>query len=247
MHIEFIEASYRYKDGFSIEGCTFSVHNHVTIVGPNGSGKSTLAKALCGLLDFDGLIRFEGQNIKELSPMQRAQTFAYIPAKLEVFDAYTTVEEFVLTGRYAHKKGYQDYSAEDRVHAKRMIEELHIDHLTKHTLHNLSSGEQQLVLIAQALVQESKVLVFDEPTANLDPKNSHFFIHLLKKLKFDHSILVITHDVALAAHMDEDVVFMKEGKASFYKAEAFFYKEKLAQLYDAPFWQEGRYFGVAYD
>ena len=217
-----------------LKGVSLQINTHLTILGANGSGKSTLARAICGLIGYEGEIEINALNSKELSLIDRAKTLAYIPTKLESYDAYITVYEFVLLGRFAYKKSYFDYSLEDKDRTNQTLKFLKIEHLSTHTLSSLSSGEQQLTLIAQALTQESKIIIFDEPTANLDPHNSKIIAEHIKSLKEQHQIILITHDLHLACFVGSPIAFIKEGDLTLY-GDDFFEDENLERLYGVAF------------
>jgi len=210
------------------------VQNHITILGANGSGKSTLAKAICGLVSFEGEILIDSTCSKDISLAQRAKLLSYIPAKLEIYDHFITVEEFVLLGRFPYKQNFLEYSSKDKNIAKQTLEFLKIQHLANHSLSSLSSGEQQLTLIAQALAQQSKIIIFDEPTANLDPYNSKIIAQHIKGLKEYHKVILITHDLHLASFVDSPIVFIKDKTASLYERD-FFQDNKLQELYGITF------------
>lgn len=222
-------------DGNSIlEDVNQSIENHTSVLGANGSGKSTLAKIICGLTPYDGEVLVDGVNSKELSLKQKAKSLSYIPAKLNVYDEFVDVEEFVLQGRFPHKESYSDYSQTDRKIVTNTLEFLNISHLSPHAINSLSSGEQQLVLIAQALAQQSKIIIFDEPTANLDPHNSKIIAQHIKGLKEYHQVILITHDLHLACYIDSPILFIKDKKIASYGRE-FFEDETLRELYGVEF------------
>lgn len=191
-----------YDDKTILKDITLEIDNHLSILGANGSGKSTLAKALCNLVEYEGAVSIDGRDTKELSLKERAKLISYIPAKLEVYDPYISVEEFVLLGRFAHKQNFLDYSDKDRKITQETLEFLKISHLKEHTLNSLSSGEAQLTLIAAALTAQSKIIILDEPTANLDPHNSKIIAQHIKGLKEYHQVILITHDLHLASFVD---------------------------------------------
>ncbi len=209
--------SISFEDKKILKNISLDIKNHLSILGANGSGKSTLAKAICNLVEFDGTITINNQNIKTLDLKTKAKTISYIPAKLEVYDTYITVYEFVLLGRFPYKKSFYEYSQKDKSITLQTLEFLQIAHLKNHTINSLSSGEQQLTLIAQALTQQSKIIILDEPTANLDPHNSKIIAQHIKGLKEYHQVILITHDLHLASYVDSPALFIKEGVASYYK------------------------------
>lgn len=234
-----------YQHTTILEEINFELKEHLTILGSNGSGKSTLAKALCGLLPYEGSIQIQDKELRNFSPKHRAQSISYIPSKMQSFEQFTTVEDFVLLGRYPYKESFKDYNTEDRTIAGKVLKELNITKLKSHTLNELSSGEQQLTLIAQALAQESQILIFDEPTSNLDPKNTSIFVQELKKLRQDHQVILITHDIQLASFFDDPVLFIQDKKAQFFE-KGFFETEILTQAYGINFKNENGMIGIAY-
>ena len=217
-----------------LNGVSLNIENHLSILGANGSGKSTLAKAICGLNSYEGEISLNAVDIKELSLKQKAKAISYIPAKLDIYDSFINVEEFVLLGRFPYKKSFFDYSQKDKKIASKTLDFLNISHLKSNTVSSLSSGEQQLVLIAQALAQQSEIIIFDEPTANLDPHNSKVIAQHIKGLKEYHQVILITHDLHLASYVDSPVLFIKDTKAHYYERE-FFQNSTLRELYGVAF------------
>lgn len=226
----------RYDNDTILDAISLHVSDHLSILGANGSGKSTFAKALCRLVDFEGAISIDGEQITTLSPIELAKKITYIPTKLESYDPYISVYEFVLLGRFAYKERFFDYTRYDIACAMKSLERLGIAHLKAHSIHSLSSGEQQLSLIAQALTQESRCIIFDEPTANLDPSNSKVIANTIKQLKATHQVILITHDLHLAAYLDTPVLFIADsGARLFEKQETFFDAKVLSELYGVSF------------
>jgi len=225
-----------------LQDISLEIQEHLTVVGANGSGKSTLAKCLAGLNTYNGVIEIKGLNAVDISAKERAKLLSYIPTKLEVYDSFITTEEFVLLGRFPHKESLFDYSQKDRETVKEMMEYLGIGHLAKQHIRELSSGEQQLALIAQALTQQSQIIIFDEPTANLDPKNSKIIAQHIKKLQSSHTVILITHDLHLAAFIGSGVLFLENASATLYGSE-FFDDTLLEKLYGVAF----HALAVAYD
>lgn len=235
-----------YFDEKILEDINFSISKHLCILGPNGGGKSTLAKALCGLLPYKGSILLNSQELSTIPSKEKAKLISYIPSKMESFEQFTTVEDFVLLGRYPYKSSFKDYTQADRKIVKDVLAELSISALSTHRLHELSSGQQQLTLIAQALAQKSKILIFDEPTANLDPKNTGLFVKELKNLRQNYQTILITHDIQLAFYFSDPVLFIKDKKAKFYEKE-FFKEESLSSSYDVEFKNENGLIGISYE
>ncbi len=233
--IELRSLSCSYGNNVILKDIDIKIESHLSILGANGSGKSTLVRAVCALIPYEGEVLIEGLNAKELSLLEMAKSISYIPAKLENYDSFITLEDFVLLGRFAYKKSFFEYSDEDRAIADQKIKLLGLEHLKEHTVTSLSSGEQQLSLIAAALAQESKTIIFDEPTANLDPNNSKVIAHYIKKLKETHQVILITHDLHLACYIDSPVAFIKDKKVHLYGRD-FFDDEVLKELWGVEFY-----------
>jgi iron complex transport system ATP-binding protein len=225
-----------YSDSAFLDDLNFHIKRHLTILGANGSGKSMLAKTLCGLLPYEGSLTLDGNELNTLKANTLAKTLSYIPAKLEIFDSYTTVEEFALLGKYPYKEPFLDYSQSDRDEVSRTLKQLQLDAFCHHTITTLSSGQQQLLLIAQSILQKSQIMIFDEPTANLDPYNTLEFSKLFKRLQHDHTTILITHDLTLASHLGGSILFLRDHGALFYEDGAeFFQGETLKELYGVSF------------
>ncbi len=232
--IELNSLTCNYNNRTILQNISQNIESHLTILGANGSGKSTLAKAICGLVKYEGQIKINSTQTQNLSLNERAKLLSYIPAKLEVYDEFITVEEFVLLGRFPYKDNFFDYSVKDKNIVTQTLEFLKITHLKKSYINSLSSGEQQLILIASALTQQSKIIIFDEPTANLDPHNSKIIAQHIKGLKEWHQVILITHDLHLASYIDSPILFIKDKKTSYYEKE-FFQAQILEELYGVKF------------
>lgn len=232
--IELTNLKCEFDNRVILDGVSLRIENHLSILGANGSGKSTLAKAICGLITCEGEIKINSKTLQELSLKERAKTISYIPAKLEIYDHFITVREFVLLGRFPYKQSFFDYEQRDKNIVTQTLEFLKISHLASHSVSSLSSGEQQLLLVAQALAQQSQIIIFDEPTANLDPHNSKIIAEHIKGLKEYHQIILITHDLHLACYVDSPIAFIKDKKAHYYERE-FFQDETLQELYGVEF------------
>ena len=212
-----------------------TIPSHCAILGENGAGKSSLAKAICNFIPYEGEIYIDNAEVKSLDSTTLHSKISYIPAKLENADAYLKVYDFVLMGRYLYKAKYVDYSKEDRAMVDAILEKLSLLHVKDNCLDTISSGESQLVLIAQALLTSSSILIFDEPTANLDPRNAHKIFTLLRELKATHTVILITHDIHLAESFNEEVIFIQQSKALPFSVDTFFTPDTLSTLYEANF------------
>ena len=164
----------------------------VGMVGPNGSGKTTLLKIILGLLDPDkGSVEVLGKQphkaVKEIGYMQQFTAFSR--------DFPINVEETVLMGRLGNTSSIGFFSKKDKQLAGESMEAVEIQDLKNRSIGSLSGGQLQRVLIARALACNPKIMILDEPTANVDMKAEKDIFDLLKKLNEKITIIVVTHDI----------------------------------------------------
>ena len=165
------------------------------LLGPNGSGKTTLFKTLLGLLPLqDGVVNLDGHELRSLQREAIAQLVSYVPQAHGAFFPYT-VREVVLMGRTAHLGLFAAPSARDHGVALDAIRRMGIAHLADAVYTQISGGERQLTLIARALAQEARMVVMDEPTANLDFGNQVRVLERIRALAAEGiGVLLSTHD-----------------------------------------------------
>lgn len=185
-----------YKEHKVLEDVSFSAKQGdiVCILGPNGSGKSTLIKSIVGLINLvKGDIFIDGVNIKTWKWSKRAKTMSYIPQTFSSTFQYKAID-IIMMGRTSYIQMASSPSKEDIKIAKESMEKLNILHLEDKIYCQMSGGERQLVKIAQALAQQSKIIVMDEPTNNLDFANQNSILNHLKDCSdMGITILMATH------------------------------------------------------
>ncbi len=181
------------------------------LLGPNGAGKSTLFQTILGTLkERSGDILIDGQIKEKTKRREWAKKIAYVPQRIP--SSGLSVFETVLLGRIPYFSFSP--SKEDEEHTKEILEELGLSSLSYKPTDELSGGELQKVALATALNQNPSLLLLDEPTSNLDIKNSVLLQGLCKKLAKTHriSILIATHDLNSALDLGDRFFFLKEGK-----------------------------------
>jgi iron complex transport system ATP-binding protein len=192
---------------------TFSLEENsvVSLLGPNGSGKTTLLKTIDGLLrPNNGSVYVNCKLVHKLSRKDVAKVLGYVPQKLEVSEL--TAFEFVLTARRPYVDF--DYSKEDKRIALDALKEVGMLQFKDRLLTELSGGQLQKIYIARALASGANVLLFDEPTSNLDPKASSEVMRLLKRISLlsNKTIIISIHDLTLAYRYSDISIFLKDGK-----------------------------------
>ncbi len=228
--IEFKNYSCSYDAKSVLENINFQIPSHLALLGSNGSGKSTLMKSLCKLVKYRGKVYLDAKDVQEYDAKELVQQISYVPTKLEVYDEYISVEEYLLLSRFAYKQRFVNYVKKDYDLVALNLQLLNIAKLAKHKLSALSSGEASLVLIAAALTAQSKTIIFDEPTANLDPKNTKLISQTIKELKSTHNIIVITHNLELVTYLGIQTAFIQD--KNLFLLDERITKDELVALYD---------------
>jgi zinc transport system ATP-binding protein len=179
---------------------TVNKGDYLGIVGPNGSGKSTLIKNILGILKPQkGCISLFGQP---LNTFHKWAKIGYLPQRLNALNTHFpgTVEEIVQLGLRGKKTPY----------LKQTLELMGIEHLSSRLIGELSYGEQQLAMLARALVSHPELLIFDEPTTALDPETREHFYGLTEKLNRNSgtTIILITHDTGVIGKYAHNLLYL---------------------------------------
>jgi iron complex transport system ATP-binding protein len=181
------------------------------LLGPNGSGKSTLLKSVLGLMPSEGRLRLDGEDLRALSPLQRAQSIAYVPQRT-VLSARLSVEEVVDLGRFAHRGPFSLRSQEDALAVEDALSRAGVGALRERIFTELSGGERQRVLLARALATGAKTLLLDEPTSALDVRQVLTIHRVLRELAQDGCcIVVVLHGLAEARKNSDRAVLLSRG------------------------------------
>jgi iron complex transport system ATP-binding protein len=182
------------------------------VVGPNGAGKSTLLRCIDRILKPQrGSILLDEREIKKMSMIELAKKLGYIPqSTAQVFPA--TVFDTVLLGRRPHV-GWRS-GEKDRKKVLKALRMLNIEKFAMRDINELSGGQQQKVFIARALTQEPDVLLFDEPTSNLDIKHQLEVMEIIKNIVREKEISAIMaiHDLNLASRYADRIIMMNGGE-----------------------------------
>jgi iron complex transport system ATP-binding protein len=185
----------------------------VGILGPNGSGKSTLLRIMNGLLKpQEGEVCVRGRSLAGLKRNMIAREIAMLAQEQHFRFDFTTLE-VVLMGRFPHLRRLQFEGEKDLEIAGKALEATDTIMLAHRSIHSLSGGEKQRVLIARALAQEPRVMLFDEPTSFLDLKHKRDIFRLVSSLNRERglSVVLVSHDIDLAAQHCHRIVLLKDG------------------------------------
>lgn len=215
MAISVEQVSFSYGEHAVLHDVSFSVEpgELLAILGANGVGKSTLFRCMLGLLPhYRGAVTLDGQEMRTLTRRQIARAVAYIPqAASPAFDF--TALDVALMGATSHLTGLSSPRSEHVELARRMLAEMGVSHLENRGYSHLSGGERQLVLLARALVQQAKILVMDEPTANLDYGNQQKVMAKVRGLtKQGYTVILSSHDPNQTLQYATRVLTLQKGR-----------------------------------
>ena len=215
LDIQHVSFAYSKKGPRVLKDVSFSTEEGdlLAVLGPNGVGKSTLFKCMLGFMKkYEGKIFLNGADVSEMTHKQIAKQIAYIPQSTHPVFNYEVLD-VVMMGLTSQLTLLSSPKQEHIKEARDALESLGIAHLEHAGYGEISGGERQLVLIARALVQKSKILIMDEPTANLDYGNQFRVMQRVAGLaKNGYTIILSTHNPDHAFIYANRVVMMYGGE-----------------------------------
>ncbi len=197
----------------ALQGVYLEVHagEFVAVMGPSGCGKSTLLYVIGGLTQATkGRVLVDGNNLAELDDAARTRLRRHkIGFVFQRFNLLPTLDAYgnIAIAQHIHGNGFDPHRFEVVTRMLGLTERLH------HRPAELSGGEQQRVAIARAIINEPKIVLADEPTGNLDTKNSELVLGMLRQLnqQLDQTVVMITHNPEVAAYAHR-VLHMRDGR-----------------------------------
>lgn len=193
--------------GVSINGNT---GEFIGIIGPNGSGKSTLLKCIYRILKpHAGQVFLDGEELSGISIRNSAKKIAVV-AQHNYYNFDFSVMEVVLMGRAPHKKTMERDNAKDFQIAQKALETVEMEGFANRSFSTLSGGEQQRVILARALAQQTPCLILDEPTNHLDITHQIQLMKIVKNLKV--TVISAVHDLNIAAMFCDRLYVLQDGE-----------------------------------
>ena len=232
--LEVRNLTFAYEKKIIVDDISFSLNEGEVgvLVGLNGAGKTTILKNIANIVKTKhGEIILDGKNKNEYKPNEYATKIAYVPQIINYESA--TVIDTILIGRIPmfYTPSKEDY---DKVYD--VIEQLHIEHLATENVQKLSGGEKQKIAIARALAGEAKLMLFDEPTANLDLKGQYETMELIRSLKNKGvSVLISMHDINHALDVGDEYIVLKDKKILCTGNETIMTEDLLHDVYGMDF------------
>jgi cobalamin transport system ATP-binding protein len=202
---------------FTLEANSFQARpgEIIAILGPNASGKSTLLKIIAGALEpLSGRVLLDGFVTHALAPRARAQRIAMVQQESPLLFP-SRAWEFVLQGRHPYGRSLRFENENDLLIARNALAQVGAGHLSDRWMSEISGGEKQRVILARALAQQPLLLLLDEPTLHLDIGAQVDLLATLRRLAAEnrYTIVVVTHELNLAAEYADQVVLLQKGKS----------------------------------
>lgn len=231
--VEIDHLTIEYPDVKAIDDVSFTVNqgDFLGIIGPNGAGKSTLFAAMLGLnTKYKGTIKFFGTDIRK--SRSYLKEIGYVPQK-PIFE-----KNFPATVNDVVKMGLQKESDENKV--DEILQQLWIHELSERRIGELSSGQQQRVFIAKALVNNPKILILDEPVTGIDQQSIDLFYSILKELNSKQNITIIwsSHDLDAVNKLANHVACLNRTLFFHGESDDFFENDELVKQYSEASMQE---------
>jgi len=184
----------------------------VAVLGPNGSGKTTLLKTIDGILKpVKGSVYIDSKNVLQMGRREAAKLVSFVPQHINMVQGVKVID-FVVTGRKPHIDLAP--TTRDIELVLKYLRYVDAEHLADRDIMELSGGEFQRILIARALVAEPRIILLDEPTANLDIKYQIAILNLIAKLSKEKKLTVVMslHDLTQAYRYAEKAIFLNNGR-----------------------------------
>ena len=201
------------------------------LLGKNGSGKTTLFKNILGIEKPEsGSVLFDGENLAKMKRRERARRIAYVPQHIHFGDL--SVLDSVLMGRVSYF-GMQA-SREDYEVVEKILEDMELLDFAHRSAEALSGGEKQKIAIARAMAQEPKLMVFDEPTGNLDIANEQLILREAKRLARQKNIAILSslHDLNQALYFGDKFFFLKDGVVKYAGGKEIVTEQIIQDIFD---------------
>ena len=208
MELSFDNIVKSYDTVQALKGVSFTLGQGVNaILGPNGSGKSTMMNILSGnLAQTSGCITYNGRDIREMGKDFR-KVLGYMPQQQALYPSFTAVQ---FLGYMAALRGMEQTEAKEAV--SRVLAQVALEDVSSRKIKTFSGGMKQRLLIAQAILADPDVLVLDEPTAGLDPKQRIEIRNLIASLAKKKIVIVSTHVVSDIAGIAKEILLLQQGE-----------------------------------
>lgn len=214
--LEFRDISLRIGRKTILDSVSFTLPKQgiTALVGRNGSGKSSLLACATALRSYSGTVMLDGADLAGMSPSQRAKQIALLPQSMPA--PHITAFSLAAFGRTPHLGISGKLTGTDKAQVRAALAAVDAADLADRYVDTLSGGERQRVALAMVLAQDTPCLLLDEPTAHLDPAFEAEVLQCLLPLKQEKSVLLVLHDLSLAAQIADHVAVLDGGRLRFF-------------------------------
>ena len=205
--LEISNLTKKYGDKIALNNFTYTFTKGVYgLLGPNGAGKSTLMNILVdGIKRTDGSIKYNGTEISKMGAKYR-NIIGYVPQQQGMYETFTA-EEFL--NYIGNLKGID--KKELKANISEVLEFVNLEDVRKKKIGGFSGGMKQRILMAQALLNNPEILILDEPTAGLDPKERIRIRNLVAKISMDKTVIIATHIVSDIEFIAGNIIMLDKG------------------------------------
>ena len=184
----------------------------LTLIGPNGAGKSTILKSITRQLSLiSGTVYLEQEQMSRMTNKEVSRKLAVVLTE-RMRPELMTCEDVVSTGRYPYTGTLGILSPEDKKKVKNAMEMVHAWNLKDRDFTAISDGQRQRILLARAICQEPEIIILDEPTVGLDPKQIIEIRELIRKLAKKHTVILSSHILAEVREVCDYIMIISGGK-----------------------------------
>lgn len=200
---------FKYDKRPILENISFDVdeRDFIILIGPNGGGKSTLIKIILGLLSpSNGCIKYPNEKI-----FNSQSSIGYTPQNVNInINFPIQVMDIVLMGFFKKNNLRNKINKEEKNKAIEIMEQLSIQNLAYERFSNLSGGQRQRVLLARSLCGDSKLIILDEPTSNIDLPTQKEIYQILKYISKNRAIVMVSHDESILDECATNIIYVNK-------------------------------------
>ncbi|MCH2022810.1 MAG: ABC transporter ATP-binding protein [Saprospiraceae bacterium] len=233
LHLNNLDIGYNKKINIQPINGNFILGNLVVLLGRNGTGKTTLLKTMSKFLSpINGSVSIKGDSLDTISAKDLSQTLSIVNTE-RIQIPYLTVYDLIALGRYPYLGFLGKLRETDHQFIESILNDLTIDHLKDKYITSCSDGEQQMVMLARALAQDTPIILLDEATAHLDFINRIKIFHTLQTLahKNNKLIFMATHDLQIALKYADKVILFLDGKIEINSTQYFLDNQSIDSVF----------------
>lgn len=213
--LEIKNLSFKYTNDYILKNVSynFKINEITVILGLNGSGKTTLLKLMCNFLPkYEGEVLINNELVKTMKPSQLSKYISFVPQLTNDSNDFL-VKDFLTFGLVNSIKFYEQPKEKHLIYVEKIVNELELNYLLNKKMNELSGGEKQMIYICAAVIQNTPIIILDEPVSALDMNNQYKILTLLKKLRNDGKTVILTaHNPNICLYLESNVLIINNNK-----------------------------------